>query len=201
MSPRTRALYFTLVAPLALAACRDDAGAAARAGDVPTGAVAVEALAQVSYQLTIRDVGTPAMPRRAAVDALVADSAVELAATDASLGIVLSVDNFDPGAPSSCHPNAIVRDARCADRAEYPYFLLDASPVLEVYLDGDVCVGVPSASAAEAVIDDMQRLVRLRAIAPVFCGDGEERTLEITVTRPADVTQATVGDPMSRIDG
>lgn len=167
-----------LSASLVSACSESDLGANEVDGTIPRAAIAAETLG-VDWIYTVREVTESLPVFEGEVLAFVGDGEVVFETEDGRDGIALSVENVDPSASEICHPNGLIVDGDCPDRAEAPYVLFESSPVLELSVNGRTCVAPRESSAIELRVDDQHRLLRARTIAPVICPGTEAKSYEI----------------------
>ncbi len=176
----SRSVILLLIAFVAVACSETGSVDSNENGTVPRAAISSEALA-VDWVYSVREV-TSAIPLfEGEVTSYIGDGEVVFETEDGRDGIALSVENLDPSASEVCHPNGLILDGDCPERADSPYVLFESSPVLELIVNGRSCVAPRDSSAIELRVDDEHRLLRARTIAPVICPGAEAKSYEITL--------------------
>lgn len=173
-----RFVTILLSASLVAACSEPEPTADRRDGTIPRAAIAAETLG-VDWIYTVREVTESIPVFEGDVLAFVGDGEVVFESDDGRDGIALSVENVDPAASEVCHPNGLILDGDCPERADAPYVLFESSPVLELTVDGRTCVAPRESSAIELRVDDQHRLLRARTIAPVICPGTEAQSYEV----------------------
>lgn len=148
---------------------------------LPSASVSAESL-DVTWALSLREVGGQHALVETTAGALLADGLLEFAADDESAAVLFEVENLDPRA-TACHQNAVIVDEACIDRSHFPYLIFERSPVLEVYVSGRRCVVPRDGSAGQIMADDEHLLHTVRAVAPVTCAGGDSYVFEIELRR------------------
>lgn len=182
-----RILAFALVFPILAACSESNLAEPGVSGDVPRAAVATAELS-AEWSFTVREV-TEAIPRfEGMVAPYVGDGEIVFETEIGMEGIALAVENMDPDAAQTCHPNGLILDEECPARSEAPYFVFDSAPVLELILNGRSCVAPRDSSAIELRIDDEHHLLRARIVAPVICPGEEAHSYEV-VLEPVELVK------------
>lgn len=181
--------FVTILLSASLAAACSEAGTLSDTGNgtVPRAAISAEALG-VDWIYSVREVTSSVSLFEGEVVAYVGDGEVVFETEDGRDGIALSVENLDPSASEVCHPNGLILDGDCPERADSPYVLFESSPVLELTVNGRSCVAPRDSSAIELRVDNEHRLLRARSIAPVICPGAEAKSYEI-VLEPIDLVK------------
>ena len=174
--------FATFLASASLLAACSDTGSVADTGNgtVPRAAISAEALS-VDWIYSVREVTSSVPLFEGEVSAYIGDGEVVFETEDGRDGIALSVENLDPSASEVCHPNGLILDGDCPERADSPYVLFESSPVLELTVNGRTCVAPRDSSAIELRVDDEHHLLRARTIAPVICPGAEARSYEVVL--------------------
>jgi hypothetical protein len=192
--------FATFLASASLLAACSDTGSVADTGNgtVPRAAISAEALS-VDWIYSVREVTSSVPLFEAEVSAYIGDGEVVFETEDGRDGIALSVENLDPSASEVCHPNGLILDGDCPERADSPYVLFESSPVLELTVNGRTCVAPRDSSAIELRVDDEHHLLRARTIAPVICPGAEARSYEV-VLEPIELVKEE-GEPTLTLGG